>query len=263
MGAPGRRGGRGSKARRTSPGTPRGPGSRVKLKTAKGRKGASTRWLERQLRDPYVAEARRAGLRSRAAFKLVELDRRFHLLAPGKRVVDLGAAPGGWTQVAIERVRAGVKGAAKSRGLVVAVDTAEMAPLEGATVVRVDFLSEDGPACVKQALEGPADVVLSDMAAPATGHAGTDHLRAIALSEAAFAFAREVLAPGGAFLAKVLRGGTEKALFDALKREFGSVRHAKPAASRPESAEIYVVATGFKGARAKGPGRDSQGGPNP
>lgn len=261
MGVTGRRGGRGKKARRVSSraATGRGPGAR--LRTAKGRKAASTRWLERQLHDPYVAEARRLGLRSRAAFKLIELDARFHLLAPGKRVVDLGAAPGGWSQVALERVQA--RGGTGAKGRVVAVDVAEVAPLEGAMVVRVDFLSQDGPARVKEALGGPADVVLSDMAAPATGHAGTDHLRVIALSEAAFAFAREVLAPGGAFVAKVLRGGTEKALFNALKREFGSVKHAKPPASRPESAEIYVVATGFKGdAGTKSPAGTPKARPN-
>ncbi|MEE8559548.1 MAG: RlmE family RNA methyltransferase [Alphaproteobacteria bacterium] len=255
MGATGRRGGRGGRARASS-GAPAGRGPGAGIRTAKGRKGSSIRWLERQLRDPYVAEARRLGLRSRAAFKLIELDERFHLLAPGKRVVDLGAAPGGWTQVAIERVNATGKGAAKRRGRVVAVEIAEFAALEGATVVRADMLSRDGPARAKEALTGPADVVLSDMAEPATGHPGTDHLRTMALAEAAFAFAREVLAPGGAFVAKVLRGGTEKALLDALKREFGSVRHAKPPASRPESAEIYVVATGFKGgAGGKSPGK--------
>ncbi len=238
----------------------RGPGAGIR--TAKGRKGASIRWLERQLHDPYVAEARRLRLRSRAAFKLIELDDRFHLLAPGKRIVDLGAAPGGWTQVAIKRVNASGKSGAKGR--VVAVDVAGIAPLEGATAVRVDFLSRDGPARVKDALEGPADVILSDMAAPATGHAGTDHLRAIALAEAAFAFAREVLAPGGAFVAKVLQGGTEKALLDALKRDFCSVRHAKPPASRPESAEVFVVATGFKeGAGRKRPGKTRRARGNP
>ncbi len=209
-----------------------------KLRTARGRSLSSSRWLRRQLKDPYVERARRLGYRSRAAFKLIELDDRFHLLRPESRVVDLGAAPGGWTQVAVARAR---------NGRVVSVDSGEMDPVPGATVLRHDANSEDAPAAVTAALGGLADLVMSDMAAPATGHGTTDHLRVVALAEAAFAIAHEVLAPGGAFLAKVLRGGTERGLLQALRRDFAAVRHAKPPASRKESRELYVVATGFRG----------------
>lgn len=246
MGAPGRGRGRGGAGGRSRSGAPLGRGAGVKVKTAKRRKASSTRWLERQLNDPYVAEAKRLGLRSRAAFKLIQIDERFHLLGPGKRVVDLGAAPGGWTTVAAERIRP-AKDKAKAKGQLIAVDIGEMDPVPGAVVLRLDFLAADAPADIKEALDGPADVVLSDMAAPATGHRATDHLRVMALAEAAYAFAREVLAPGGAFVSKVLRGGTEKQLLDAIKREFREVKHFKPAASRADSAEIYVVATGFRG----------------
>ena len=242
MGAPGRGRGRGGSGGRTRSGAPLGRGAGVKVKTAKRRKASSTRWLERQLNDPYVAEAKRLGLRSRAAFKLIQIDERFGLLGAGKRVVDLGAAPGGWTAVAAERVQAG-----KAKGQLIAVDIGGMDPIPGATVLRLDVLAAGAPARIKDALDGPADVVLSDMASPATGHGATDHLRVMALAEAAYAFAREVLAPGGAFVAKVLRGGTEKQLLDAIKREFRAVKHFKPAASRADSAEIYVVATGFRG----------------
>lgn len=218
---------------------PRGKGAGGRrLKTARGRSLSSSRWLRRQLKDPYVDRARRLGYRSRAAFKLIELDDRFHLLRPGCRVVDLGAAPGGWTQVAVARA---------AGGRVVSVDTTEMGPVAGATLLRQDALSEGAPAAIRAALGGPADLVLSDMSAPATGHGETDHLRVVALAEAAFAIAREVLAPGGAFVAKVLRGGTERALLEALRREFAAVRHAKPPASRKQSRELYVVATGFRG----------------
>jgi 23S rRNA (uridine2552-2'-O)-methyltransferase len=208
---------------------------------AAGRTPSSKEWLERQLNDPYVAEAKRRGYRSRAAFKLLELDERFHLLRRGGRVVDLGAAPGGWTQVAAARV-----GAA---GRVVGVDLLPMEGVPGALLLELDFLAEAAPAAIQRALAGPADLVLSDMAAPATGHAATDHVRVMALAEAAHAFAREVLAPGGAFVAKVFQGGTERGLLAALKRDFAAVRHAKPPASRPESAEVYVVAQGFRGAQ--------------
>ncbi len=242
MGAPGRGRGRGGTGRRPPSSAPLGRGAGVKVKTAKRRKASSTRWLERQLNDPYVAEARRLGLRSRAAFKLIQIDERFGLLGPGKRVVDLGAAPGGWTAVAAERIRP-----VKAKGQLIAVDIGEMDPVPGAVLLRLDFLADDAPARIHQALDGPADVILSDMAAPATGHRATDHLRVMALAEAAYEFAREVLAPGGAFVAKVLRGGTEKALLDAIKREFRAVKHFKPKASRADSAEIYVVATGFRG----------------
>ncbi len=242
MGAPGRGSGRGGSGRRRRSGAPLGRGAGVKVKTAKRRTASSTRWLERQLNDPYVAEARRLGLRSRAAFKLIQIDERFHLLGAGKRVVDLGAAPGGWTAVAAERIRAG-----EAKGELIAVDIGEMDPVPGAVVLRLDFLADDAPGRIKEALDGPADVVLSDMAAPATGHSATDHLRVMALAEAAYEFAREVLAPGGAFVSKVLRGGTEKQLLDTIKREFRAVKHFKPAASRADSTEIYVVATGFRG----------------
>jgi len=213
-----------------------------RVKTAARRTPSSAKWLARQLNDPYVQRARREGYRSRAAFKLLELDQRFRLLRPGARVVDLGAAPGGWTQVAVARVKA------PERGRVVAVDCLPMQPVNGATVLTLDFLAPDAPAAVAAALGGKADLVLSDMAAPATGHAATDHLRIVALAEAAYAFARSVLAPGGAFVAKVYQGGSEAALLAGLKRDFATVRHAKPPASRAESAELYVVAQGFRGA---------------
>jgi 23S rRNA (uridine2552-2'-O)-methyltransferase len=223
-----------------SPGAPRPKTERVK--TARRRKPSSTEWLARQLNDPYVHAARRQGYRSRAAFKLIELDDRFHLLKPGQRVVDLGAAPGGWTQVAVARVKAPYP------GRVVAVDLLAMAPIAGAAILALDFLAPETPAALIGALAGPANVVLSDMAAPATGHAATDHVRIIALAEAAYDFARGVLAPGGAFVAKVYQGGTEAELLRRLKRDFTAVRHAKPPASRAESAEVYVVAQGFRGA---------------
>jgi 23S rRNA (uridine2552-2'-O)-methyltransferase len=223
-----------------------GRASGRRLKTAKGRTLSSARWLRRQLADPYVAEARAKGYRSRAAFKLIELDDRFHLLAPGALVVDLGAAPGSWSQVAVRRVRAGKPGG----GRVLAVDVAEMAPLEGAQVLRQDLLAEDAAALLRAALGGPADVVLSDMAPAATGHRPTDKIRVMALAEAAFAIACEVLADGGALVAKVLQGGAEGELAAAIKRRFGSVRHAKPRASRRESAETYIVARDFRGPEA-------------
>lgn len=234
------RGGRGgSIGARTS-----ADGRAKRLKTAKGRRLSSTRWLTRQLRDPYVAAARNQGYRSRAAFKLMELDDRFRFLKPGATVIDLGAAPGGWSQVVARRIKAGHPGG----GRLVAVDCSEMEPLPGVHQITLDFLDADAEAEITAALEGKADVVLSDMAAPATGHTQTDHLRIMALLEAAYAFARTVLKPGGVFLGKVLRGGTEKDLLNALKRDFRQVRHVKPPASRKESAEIYVIATGFRGA---------------
>jgi 23S rRNA (uridine2552-2'-O)-methyltransferase len=214
-----------------------------RLKSGKKRTASSRRWLERQLDDPYVAEAKRRGLRSRAAFKLIELDDRFRLLRPGARVVDLGAAPGGWTQVAVERVRAGKPGG----GRVLAVDLLEMTPVEGAEELRADFLDEGAPQLIRDALAGPADIVLSDMAPPSSGHPGADHLRIMALLEAALGFGRLVLAPGGAFVCKVWQGGTEANVLASMKRLFRSVRHVKPPSSRAESAEIYVVATGFRG----------------
>lgn len=212
---------------------------KVRVKTAKRRSQSSTRWLERQLNDPYVAEAQRRGYRSRAAFKLTQLDDRFHFLTKGARVVDLGCAPGGWTQVAVERCG--------RNGHIVGIDLTEVEPISGAELLVGDFLAEDAPERLKAALGGPADVVLSDMAAHATGHAKTDHLKVMALVEAAHLFAREVLAPGGTFVAKVLQGGTERALLAELKRDFAKVAHVKPPASRADSAEMYLVATGFRG----------------
>lgn len=214
-------------------------GMAVRVKTAKQRRPSSTAWLERQLNDPYVAEAKRQGYRSRAAFKLIELDERFRLLRRGARVVDLGCAPGGWTQVAVERVR--------PQGRVVGVDLGETAPLAGAAILRADLTDPAAVEAIKKALAGPANLVLSDMAPAATGHAATDHLRIVALAEAAFAVAEELLLPGGGFVAKVFQGGAEGELLASLKRAFASLRHAKPPASRAESAETYVIAQGFRG----------------
>ena len=214
---------------------------KTRLKTGKTRSASSKRWLERQLNDPYVARAQREGFRSRAAFKLAEIDAAHRLFRPGARVVDLGAAPGGWSQVAANRV-----GAAEGRGRVVAIDILQMDPIPGVEFVALDFLDPRAPDRLKEMLGGPADVVLSDMAANATGHRRTDHLKIMALAEAAAEFAREVLAPGGAFLCKVLQGGTEASLLAGLKRDFEKMRHVKPAASRAESAELYLLAMGFR-----------------
>jgi len=213
-------------------------GLHVRVKTARGRKPSSTRWLQRQLNDPYVAEAKRAGYRSRAAWKLVEIDDRMHVLGPGKRVVDLGAAPGGWTQVVAERTA----GAA-----LIAVDVLEIDPLPGAEILQLDMTDAAASDVIRECLGGAADVVLSDMAAPTTGHRQTDHLRTMALCEIAVDFGCGVLAEGGAFVAKVFQGGAEGELLADLKRRFTSVRHIKPPASRDESPETYVVATGFRG----------------
>ena len=218
----------------------------MRVKTARGRTVSSQRWLQRQLNDPYVAEARKRGYRSRAAFKLLQLDDQFRFLKPGARVVDLGAAPGGWTQVAVERVKPDKSGGT-SGGKVVGIDLAPVEPIAGATLVHKDFYDDDAPATLTALLDGAADVVLSDMAAPATGDPQIDHLRIMALAEAAHEFARQVLKPGGTFVAKVLRGGTERGLLDRLKRDFAKVRHVKPEASRADSAEMYVVATGYRG----------------
>ena len=214
---------------------------KVRVRTGKGRSLASKLWLERQLNDPYVARAKREGFRSRAAYKLMEIDDKARVLKLGARVVDLGAAPGGWSQVAAARV-----GAQGGRGRVVAIDLLDMPPLPGVDFLCLDFLDADAPEKLKTMAGGPVDVVLSDMAANATGHRKTDHLRIVALAEAAAMFAREVLKPGGAFLAKVLQGGTEGALLADLKRDFSAVKHVKPAASRSDSAELYVLATGFR-----------------
>lgn len=214
-----------------------------RVKTARGRKNSSTQWLQRQLNDPYVAAARRDGYRSRAAYKLLEIDDKHHFLKPGARVVDLGAAPGGWTQIAVKRT-----GAANGRGgHVVGIDILPMEQIAGSTVIELDFRADEAPDTLKELMGGPADVVLSDMAASATGHRPTDHLRIMALCEMALDFAVEVLKPGGSFLAKVLQGGAERDLMKALNRNFAAVRHVKPKASRSDSAEMYVLATGFKG----------------
>jgi 23S rRNA (uridine2552-2'-O)-methyltransferase len=220
---------------------PQGRTLSVRVKTAKSRDLASTLWLERQLNDPYVAEARKLGYRSRAAFKLAQLDDKYRLLKPGMRIVDLGAAPGGWTQIAVDRTRALSSGAR-----IVALDILPFDPIPPAINLQLDFLSPGAPDALKTALSGPADLVLSDMAAPATGHRETDHIRIIAMAETAYDFAAEVLAQGGAFVAKVFQGGSEKDLLARLKQDFAAVRHAKPPASRAESAEVYVVAQGFR-----------------
>lgn len=220
-------------------------GLKVRVKTAKKRTVSSARWLERQLNDPYVAAAKRQGYRSRAAFKLIELDDKLKVLKPGAYVVDLGAAPGGWCQVASERVRSR-PGDHPPHGKVVGIDLTEVAPLAGAEVIQMDFLAEDAPERLKAMLGGPADVVMSDMAASATGHKATDHLKIMYLCEVALDFALEVLKPGGAFIAKVLQGGSEGQLMQTMRRHFAVVKHMKPPASRSDSAEMYVVATGFR-----------------
>jgi 23S rRNA (uridine2552-2'-O)-methyltransferase len=215
---------------------------KVRVRAASGRSESSRKWLQRQLNDPYVARAKREGFRSRSAFKLIEIDDKARLLQLGRRVVDLGAAPGGWSQVAAQRV-----GAAAGRGRVVAIDMLDMTPIAGVDFLKLDFLNTDAPGRLKEMLNGPADIVLSDMAANATGHRQTDHLRTMVLVEAADEFACEVLAPGGAFLAKVLQGGTEARLLGTLKRDFAVVKHVKPSASRADSSELYLLATGFRG----------------
>lgn len=224
---------------------PSGRGLKERVKTANKRSASSTRWLDRQLNDPYVAEAKKRGFRSRAAFKLLQLDERFHFLKPGAHVVDLGAAPGGWTQVVGDVVLK------NGKGKVVGIDILEMDPVPGAEILHLDFMSEEAPEKLKALLDGDADVVLSDMAASATGHQRTDHLKIMALAETAYVFAAEVLAPGGAFIAKVLQGGATGDLLKELKRDFEEVRHVKPAASRKDSAEIYVVALSFRGKARK------------
>lgn len=216
---------------------------KVRVRTSKGRKIGSTLWLQRQLNDPYVARARAEGYRSRAAYKLKELDERYKLLRPGMRVVDLGAAPGGWSQIA-----ATVTGSKDENPLVVAIDYLDMDPIPGVSFLKKDFTDDDAPAALIEAMGGKkADLVLSDMAAPTTGHRATDHLRIVHLVELAADFAIQVLAPGGAFVAKVFQGGTEHELLAMLKRHFATTLHAKPKASRAESAETYLVARGFKG----------------
>jgi 23S rRNA (uridine2552-2'-O)-methyltransferase len=215
-----------------------------RVKTAHKRSLASTLWLERQLNDPYVAQARREGYRSRAAYKLIEIDEKYRLFKPGQRIVDLGAAPGGWSQVAA----AGTQARAR-RGRVIAIDLLEMEAIEGVEFRRIDFCDSGAPSLLRDALAGAADGILSDMAPNATGHRQTDHLRIMGLVELAADFAGEVLAPGGFFLAKALQGGAEGDLIARLKRQFAIVRHVKPKASRADSAEMYLLATGFRGER--------------
>jgi 23S rRNA (uridine2552-2'-O)-methyltransferase len=217
----------------------------VRVKSARGRKPSSTRWLQRQLNDPYVAAAQREGYRSRAAYKLLEIDDKLHFLKPGRCVVDLGATPGGWSQVASKRIRA-----EQGEGNLVAIDINEMDVVQGAKFLQCDFMDEEAPAQIRELIgSGAVDVVLSDMAAPATGHKQTDHLRIMGLCEAALDFAREILTPNGVFIAKVLSGGTEHTLLVDMKRDFKVVRHIKPKASRADSAEMYVVASGYRGSQ--------------
>jgi 23S rRNA (uridine2552-2'-O)-methyltransferase len=216
-----------------------GRGLSTRLRTARGRSKASQRWLERQLNDPYVRAAQQKGLRSRAAFKLMEMDEKHGLLRPGARVLDLGAAPGGWTQVSVERTAPG--------GRVVAVDLLPMEPVPGATLIQGDFQDQTVADAALAALGGSADLVLSDMAPNTTGHGATDHLRIMALAELALDTALAALSPGGGFVAKVFQGGGERAFLESLKRNFRGVRHSKPPASRKDSSELYVVATGFRG----------------
>ena len=216
-----------------------GSGGRVRVRTGRGRTAASTRWLERQLNDPYVRRAKAEGYRSRAAYKLLELDERFRLLRSVKRVIDLGIAPGGWSQV-IRRTTPNAR--------IVGIDLLPTDPIEGVIILQMDFMDDAAPARLSEELGGKADLVLSDMAANTVGHQQTDHLRTMALVEAAAVFAGEVLCPGGSFVAKVLAGGADHELVALLKRMFATVKHAKPPASRKDSSEWYVIAQGFKGA---------------
>lgn len=224
---------------------PRGAQKKVHLKTRNKRSISSARWLERQLNDPYVNAAKSEGYRSRAAFKLIQMNEDLKLFKPGQKVIDLGAAPGGWTQIVVDLVKPGKDG--KTGGRVVAIDYLDMPEVPGAEFICLDFMDNAAPDLLKQAIGGRADVVLSDMAPPTIGHKRTDHLRIMALAEAAYFFAREVLVPGGTFLSKVFMGGAEKDLLNQLKTDFTKVKHIKPHASRADSSEMYVVATGFRG----------------
>jgi 23S rRNA (uridine2552-2'-O)-methyltransferase len=227
-----------------------GSGGRTRVKTARGRTAASTRWLERQLNDPYVRRAKAEGYRSRAAYKLIELDERFGLLKGARRVIDLGIAPGGWTQVVRRQVPV---------ASVVGIDLLPVDPIDGATILQLDFMDDSAPARLQEALGGAADLVLSDMAANTVGHPQTDHLRTMALVEAGVEFACDVLKPGGAFVAKVLAGGADNDLVAILKRNFQTVKHAKPPASRKDSSEWYVIAQGFKGRAVMADDADADG----
>lgn len=213
-----------------------------RVKTARGRKPSSIRWLQRQLNDPYVALAKKEGYRSRAAYKLIELDNKFHFLKAGKTILDLGAAPGGWTQVAAVRVKS-----TEEKPLVVGVDILPMPSIPSAIVIQLDFMDDTAPDKIRELIKGGVDVVLSDMAPNTTGHQATDHIRIMALIEAAYPFACEVLSVGGVFVAKVFQGGAEKELLAQMHKDFTTVKHAKPKASRSDSAEMYVIAMGFKG----------------
>jgi 23S rRNA (uridine2552-2'-O)-methyltransferase len=219
---------------------------KVRVKSNGKRTLSQATWLERQLNDPYVARAKREGYRSRAAFKLLEIDDKYHLLRPGQRVIDLGCAPGGWSQIAAVRTNS-----LNGKGRVVGIDLLEVEAIPGVELIQIDFMDDAAPARMMEFLGGPADVVLSDMAANTTGHKKTDHLRIIGLVETAIEFARGVLAPGGSFVAKVFQGGMEATLLADLKRDFSGVRHVKPAASRADSSELYVLATGFRGNSAQ------------
>lgn len=224
-------------------------GLTVTVKKAKKLKPSSVRWLQRQLNDPFVEAAQKEGYRSRAAYKLTGLDDRFHFLKPGMAIVDLGAAPGGWTQVCVQRTKADRPG---SKSKIVAIDLQEIDPIPGAEILHLDFMADEAPAILREKLGRPADAVLSDMAPFTIGHANTDHLRIMALVEAALDFATEILAPDGIFVAKVFQGGAESEALNLMKRAFKSVRHAKPPASRAKSAEMFVVATGFRGRPGNG-----------
>ena len=228
------------------PGSGKKPGGnslKVRVKTGKGKTPSQKIWLERQLNDPYVYEARKLGYRSRAAFKLIEIDDKYKFLKPGGRIIDLGAAPGGWAQVAVKRVKA-----EEGKGTVIAIDMHGMDPMSAVTIFKKDFLEEDAPQMLIDALGGEkADCVLSDMAAHATGHRQTDHINIMHLAETGYEFATQILRPGGTYLAKVLRGGTESDLLKLMKKDFTTVRHVKPMASRDDSAELFVLATGFRG----------------
>jgi 23S rRNA (uridine2552-2'-O)-methyltransferase len=228
--------------RKSGPGAMRPGGLKTRVKTARKRSLSSTLWLQRQLNDPYVARAKREGWRSRAAYKLMEIDDKYHVFKRGQQIVDLGAAPGGWSQVAAKRVHVETGG-----GRVIGIDLLPVEPIAGVDLAVLDFLDPQASATLRTMLNGSADGVISDMAANATGHRKTDHLRIVSLLELAAQFAVETLAPGGFFLAKVLQGGTESTALAELKRKFATVRHVKPAASRSDSAELYVLAAGFRG----------------
>lgn len=231
------------------PSNPSGRGrmKQVRVKSIKKRTVSSTRWLKRQLNDPFVKQARDSGYRARSVFKIIEIDDKIKVMKPGATVVDLGSAPGSWTQIAVERVKS-LDGSGAKQGKVIATDILEMAPLPGSEFIQMDFTDNDAPDRIIAMLDGKkADVVLSDMAANTTGQKAIDHIRTVYLVELAWDFARQVLAPGGAFIAKVFQGGAEKTLLDQLKKNFTSVKHIKPKASRKESPELYVVCSGFKG----------------